>query len=67
MQKTVLAAAIALALTTGISAPAFAGDARHKEWIPILSVPGNHDIDDLAADPVRYLIALLLPAVQAAR
>lgn len=71
MKKTALTAALALALTAGISAPAQA-DSKHKQWIPLETVSQSptraqtrSEIDKFAADPVKYVIALLLPAVQA--
>lgn len=64
MTKTALTAALALALTTGLSAPAYAGDSKHRDWIPILSVPTEQQIGDFVANPTYYLISLLLPAVQ---
>lgn len=68
MKTTVLTAAIALALTTGISAPAQAGDARHDQWSELASLPPAQAAGgSFTTDPVRFLISLLLPAVQAAR
>ncbi len=68
MKKTVLAAAIALALATGISAPAHAGDARHDQWSDLASLPPAQVTGgSFTTDPVRFIISLLLPAVQAAR
>lgn len=70
MKKTALAAAMALALTTGLSAPAVAEDARHAQWIELQSVSQKappSEIDKFVADPVAYMIGLLLPAVQKVR
>lgn len=62
MKKTILTAVIALGLTTAISTPAYAADdADHKDWIDLISV------GSFSAQPVRLLVGLLLPAVQAAR
>lgn len=65
MKKTALTAALALALTAGLSAPAQA-DSKHKQWAPILT-PSIEAIDDFVIEPVRHLIGLLLPAVQKVR
>lgn len=70
MKKTVLTAAIALALTTGLSAPAYAADASYDQRIDVQGASQSvkqSEIDKFAANPVIYLIGLLLPAVQKAR
>ena len=59
MKKTVLAAAIALALTTGAGAPAYAAETRQQSQQVDTSVE-----ESFTTNPIRLLIALLLPAVQ---
>ena len=65
MKKTVLTAAIALALTTGFSAPASAGGSEYRNAVQTTSASHKPtEIDKFAANPVRYIIAMLLPAIQ---
>lgn len=68
MKKTVLTAAIAVILSAGISAPAHASDTKYSQAVEAQSASKSlpqSEIDKFTSDPVRYLIALLLPAVQA--
>ena len=70
MTKTILTAAVALALTAGLSAPAAAGDARHDQWVNVQTVSQSvppSEFDKFAADPIAYMVGLLLPAVQKVR
>ena len=61
MTKTILTAAVALALTAGLSAPAAAGDARHDQWVNLSTV------SQFTVQTYVQFVGLLLPAVQAAR
>lgn len=62
MKKSELAAVLAMALFAATSTPAHAADdGGHKDWVELISV------GSFTAQPVRLLVGLLLPAVQAAR
>jgi len=67
MKKTVLTAAIALALTAGVGAPVHAGETKRAQQTEQQSASKSEkrsEIDKFTSAPVEYLFGLLLPAVQ---
>ena len=59
MKKTLAITLIAFSMTA--ATPAFAADAKHKDWCDLSTV------SQFVSDTYNQMIALLLPAVQKAR
>ena len=59
MKKTLTISLIAFSMTA--ATPAFAADAKHKDWCNLSSM------SQVVSDAYNQMIALLLPAVQQAK